>query len=375
MPFAWIASELTTGNIIADLPDLQVDSVKSQIASYQTTTAVLPLSSAPENWLRATLYGATVYSAIDTDTNVPVWSGFITKRPRNLGNTLSLSLSTIEGYFDRRFVGDENYNSVGQNLIVQDLVNTYAAVGSNGGIPIRVQIVTAGNGAVRVRNYTDISDKTLYSALTELYGVDGGPEWTVTTEWQHNPERMTFVLQVGDRIGNAAMPGLAPNATFEAPSLAVQKAELTEDYSSANAGNDFMATSTASGDTRPQSAHVVVPDPDRPTFERRFTPSTSITSVPTLNDHAIAMAALQGAGSNTLALQAVVRDGVRLGSDWFIGDDLGYSIGGTGQDGKESALAFPGGYKGTARAVGWQLDFSEGQRDLITPIWATPEAD
>jgi hypothetical protein len=371
MGFHWVATKLTTGEIIADLPDLQVDSVKAQIATYQTTTAVLPLPSAPENWERATLHGATVYNAIDYDTNVPVWGGFITRRPRTLDDTVSISLATVEAYFDRRYVGDVAYTSKDQNSIVSDLAAKYLKVGSNGGIPLRVQVV-GGPGTARDREYTDISDKTIYSVLTELYGVINGPEWTIGWEWQHNPERITPVLYVGSRLGVPAVAGLAPNAVFQAPG-AVSELELQEDYSAANAGNDFMATSTASADERPQSDHVVIPDPERPTFERRWTPSTSITDVATLNQHAQSMAALQAGGTSTLSLTAVVQDGVRLGTDWSIGDDIGYVIGGTDSTGRDTVPSFPGGSSGVARAIGWQLDF--GQVDRITPILQGSDVD
>jgi hypothetical protein len=286
---------------------------------------------------------------------------------------VSLSLATLEAYFDRRYVGDSPYTNVGQNAIVADLVAKYIVTGSNGGIPLRVENVDGNAGTLRTRTeYTDISDKTIYSVLTELYGVEGGPEWTIGWEWQHNPERITPVLYVGSRIGAAAPAGLAPNAVFQAPG-AVSELELQEDYSASNAGNDFMATSTASADDRPQSDHVVVPDPDRPTFERRWTPSTSITDVGTLNQHAQAMAALQAGGTNTLSLTAVVQDGVRLGTDWGIGDDIGYVIGGIDSSGQDMVPGFPGGSTGVARAIGWQLDF--GPVDHVTPILQGADVD
>lgn len=371
MGFHWIATKLTTGEVLADLPGLQVDSVKAQIATYQTTTAVLPMSSAPENWLRSTLHGATVFNAIDDITNVPVWGGFITRRPRNLGDSLSLSVATVEAYSDRRFVGNETYTGEDQNLIVSAMVTKYLAAGSNGGIPIRVEVM-GSPGAVRDRTYTDISDKTIYSCLTELYGVEGGPEWTIGWEWQHNPERITPILYVGTRLGQSPMPGLDPNAVFQTPG-AVNDLELQEDYSASNAGNDFMATSTASADTRPQSDHVVVADPERPTFERRWSPSTSITDVATLNQHAQSMAALQAGGTNTLSLSAVVKDGVRLGTDWSIGDDIKYVVGGVDSSGRDTVPQFPRGSEGVARAIGWQLDF--GEVDVITPILQGADVD
>lgn len=362
--YQWIATTLRTGEVITDLTELDVATIKKTLGKYNTTTGDLPIAKAPENWRRATLPGATALHCLDMtfgDQGYPIWSAFITRRQRTGLGTVGLSLATIENYFDRRYVGDRTYPDpgTGQNTIVTDLVNSFAATGSNGGIPIRVEVVTAGSGKVRTRTYKDMGDKTLYSVLTELMGVDGGPEWSVFTEWQHNPERLTFVLRVGDRIGTAAAPGLEPNVQYDLPG-SLSAFELLEDYSADNSGNDFMAVSTAIGDTRPQSDHILISDPDRPTFERRFTPSSSITQVATLNGHAQKKAAAQGGGSTTLTMASVVRNVDRVGVNWDVGDDIGYDI-------ADSVDDFPEGLAGTVRATGWQLDFGPSL-DRVTPV-------
>ena len=43
MGLYWVATDARTGNVIGDLPDLDVASVKSLIGRYDTTTAKLPL--------------------------------------------------------------------------------------------------------------------------------------------------------------------------------------------------------------------------------------------------------------------------------------------------------------------------------------------
>lgn len=372
--YQWLSTEFKTGAVIADLTkSLNVGTISKSLGKYDTTTAVLALPDAPENWERATLHGGSVLHCLDMTTSdpagVPIWSGYVTRRPRTLGDDLNLSLATVEAYLDRRYVGDRNYPDpgTGQNTIVQDLVNLFVATGSNGGIPIRVQVVTAGTGKLRTRTYKDSSDKTIYSVLTELAGVLGGIEWTIGTEWQHNPERLTFVLYVGDRIGVAAAAGLDPDAQFEAPGI-VDSLEYQEDYSATNAGNDFMAVSTAVADQRPQSSHVVVADPNRPTFERRFTPSTSITNVSTLNDHAAKKAAIEGGGATTLSLSAKTKKAPRVGIDWDVGDDLKYIVGKSG-----SVPAFPQGREGAVRATGWKLAF--GSVNVVTPVIQSSDID
>lgn len=371
MTYSWVAVESKTGLIIADLPDFGCDRLADSISQYESTQGSLPVPSAPENWERATLpMGACLVLVDDLEdgsTPVPVWGGVVLDREPATDDVVPVSLGTIPAYFDVRYVGSKTYTQTGQNSIVADLISLYVGSGSNGGIPIRVQVVNGGSGTLRDRTYDDADDKTVYSVLQELTDVIGGPEWYVGWEWLHNPERITPVLYVGDRVGVAAAAGMNPAATFEIPGP-VSSASVAESYKSGKGANDVMATSTASADVRPQSSHVVTPDPDRPTVEYRFTPSTSITNVATLNGHAQAKALLMAGGAKSVSLSAVVKDAPRLGVDWNLGDDIGYVIGGPDRYGRETVPAFPGGRRGTARAIGWELDLSEPAR--VTPILA-----
>lgn len=368
----WIATEMKTGKVIADLPDLDGDSgpltVKQTIGRYEQVTAELPIPTAPENWTRATLQGGTTLVLLQDD--VPVWGGYISRRPRDAGDTVQLSLMTMEGYLDRRFVGDQVFTATGQNSIIQTLVTNYVVAGSNGGIPMRVQIVNGGVGTLRDRTYFDKDDKTVYSVMQDLSGVIGGPEWTIGWEHQTNPERYTPVLYIGNRIGSPVTAGMGANATFEIPG-GINDFSLAEDFGASAGANDVMAYSSGQGDSRPQSPRQVLTDPDRPTFEYRYSPSTSISDVSTLTSHAQARLGQMFGGSNVLAMSAILDDSPKLGTDWFIGDDIGYQIGGYDSDGKDTVPSVPGGLAGIARAVGWELETSA--TPIITPILASAD--
>lgn len=404
MAYQWVATEMLTGRIIADLPNLIVPTVKQTLGKYQTATATLPFAHLPVNWVRATLQGATVLNLLDDEHGLCVWGGFVTQRPRNTGDSMDLSLATIPAYFDRRYVGDVTYTGQGQNAIVADLISRFVAAGSNGGIPIEVVQTTTGAGALRTRTYADSDDKTVYSVLTELMGVDGGPEWVDGWVWDQGAGTVKPVLYVGDRVGVPVAPGLAPAAVFDIPGNSAS-AELLEDFTAGAGGNDFLAVSTAVADHRPESVHVVTVDPDRPTFEVRFTPSTSIDDTDTLDAHARAKAAQQSGGTNTLSLTAPLKKAPRLGFDWSAGDDIGFVLGGirpdpttvtaddvyidvytdvygaTGRvllhpDGIDSVPAFPAGMSGVVRATGWQIDFADqGGVPMLTPLITTPGGD
>lgn len=365
MAYTWVACEARTGLVIADLPDLDCGKVSASIGAYTTTSATLPYpgpdNTTPENWDRATQGGASYLVLLDDVTDQAMQGYLIGKRVADETPLLALqNLVSLEAYFDRRFIGDQTFAKAGQNAIVAAIVAAYVTVGTNGGIPFRVLNLDGAPGTLRDRTYTDISDKTVYSVLTELMGVIGGPEWTVTWESKYvgGQRFITPVLQVGTRIGVDPLAGLAPAATFDMPGNLTQFT-YTEDWTSQGGATDILATSTASADSRPQSTHVVVADPSRPTLEWRFTPSTSITDVATLQQHATSEAAIIGGGVNALALTADAEDAPRLGVDWSIGDTVGWDI---------TTPRFPSGFRGTARAVGWELTL--GDVDLIAPIIA-----
>lgn len=413
--FTWVATAALDGAVLADLPKLDVPRVKKIIGRYEPATATLPLvgRGVPENWERVLTGGASCFHLLrenpdDPAHGIPVWGGMIMDDPLTEADRVDFSLQTIEGYFDRRYVGDELYTNIGQNLIVKDLVEKYAAAGPNDGIPIRVVIVNGGNGKIRTREYKDADDKSLYSVLSDLMGVIDGPEWTVGWEWKSGPERITPVLYVGDRIGSAVTAGLGPAAVFEMPG-AVTSFQRHRSYARGKGANTVRAVSSGQGDVRPESDLIVTTDPIRPTFEYRFTPSTSIKETATLNEHATSAATALAGGTVTLALTAIVDSAPRLDVDWFIGDDVGYRIGGNdrtdltfdgagyanlaagmGPDsegyaepgsleldtvnylgngaGTPVVPAFPRGYAGTARAIGWEL--APQGTATITPILA-----
>lgn len=345
---SWVAVDANTGQIIADLPTLHVGgALKSTLMRYESQTAVLPMDGAPPNWRQATRKGAVFLVALDepdeNNAQRPLWGGLVIRRNRKVGAGVALSMVTAEGYFDRVYVGDETFTATAQNTLVKTLVEKYAKTGTKRGLPIRVEVL-GGNGVVRDRTYKDADDKTLYSVLTDLSGVLGGPEWTVRWEWV-NASTLGLVLTVSDRVGKSAPAGLGPAAQFYLPG-AVTDAELDEGYGADEGANDVMAVSSGVEDARPQSPHQTNTTDLRPRFEYRWTPSTSISKTDTLTSHAQrALAAMQD-GTVALTLTANREEAPKLGVDWQLGDDVGFDI---------TSPEFPDGISGTARAVGWEL--------------------
>jgi hypothetical protein len=267
-----------------------------------------------------------------------------------------MTLATPECYLDRRYTGAYAVTGRDQNLIVADLVSQFVI--THAGLPVTVTTVGSA-GTVRDRTYNDYDDKTVYSVLGDLMGVISGPEWTGHWTWDRVANTITPVLYVGNRLGTAATPGLAPAVTFD--SAALLAGTLVEDFTTGNGANVVTATSSGQGSARPQATS---PNPlpssfaPRPMYEYRYSPSTSITDVATLQGHSDAVLALLQNGTNTVTLKATATAGPMLGVDWNLGDDIGYEFLGP---------AFPSGFAGTARCIGYEAD------DLYTsPVLYVP---
>jgi hypothetical protein len=348
---SWVSVNANDGSIIADLTNLKASgALKQTLMRYESQTASLPLDGAPPNWRQATRKGAVFLVALD-ETEQPMWGGLVKNRTTTEGPDVELSLVTAEAYFDRVYVGNEQFQQIPQNTIVKTLAETYAKTGAKRGLPLRVEVL-GGNGAPRDQAYSDGDDKTLYSVLTDLAGLLGGPEWTVRWEWVDG-RTLGLVLTISDRVGKAAPAGLGPAAQFYLPG-SVTSATLEEGYGADEGANDVMAVSSGVDDARPQSPHQIDTTNLRPRFEYRWTPSTSEPNVPTLTSHAQRALASMKDGTVALSLTANREEAPRLGRDWNIGDDVGFDLTGP---------AWPDGITGTARAVGWELTDT-----TITPL-------
>lgn len=348
---SYVSVDLNTGLMIADLRNIVFSgSHKQTIGRPESTSASLPLDGAPSNWWTATRPLSTAIVCLDDDGQTPLHGWYIDERHTSHLNAIELSLITIEGYLDRRNVGDVTFTGIGQNHIIKNLVESYVKTGAKRGIPIRVQI-DGTDAKLRTITYADSGDKSVLTALTDLSGLLGGPEWSC--EWENVGNLITPVIRTADRLGAAAPAGLKPNAWFNLPGD-VTDARLIESFKKDVGANDTMATSSGTGDARPQSTHHTFTTDNRPTIEHRWTPSTSITVQQTLEDHAERALQAMRRGGVALTITSNRKAALSLNDDWRIGDDVGFDL---------TSPAWPKGLQGTARVIGWELTEKE-----ITPI-------
>lgn len=382
MALSWILTDFLTGAVLADLPDVSPQSpVRQTIGQYESNALSMPLSTAPKDWVSLTRPYAANFVALDENNN-PVWGGPCTQRPRDESDAITFPVSTLDAYFDRRYISPAissaiittptygYYADYDQCALAADLVARYAKDGTRPGTPIRI-VTTPSAQEGRTQVYSDADDKTVYSGLQDLRNILNGPEWVISWEWSPNGRAITPVLTIADRIGRSPRNGLGPNATFSLPG-SVTTISHVEDYTAGKGANDITAVGPGQGNSRNYARQVATNFGGRPTVEFRFNVpvvgnGVTVQQIKALQGYANNALRIMGDGITSVTLTANVTDAPRLGEDWNIGDDIGYEIGGLDSDGNDIVPAFPGGLSGTARVMG-----VERTDTTVAPIIAIP---
>lgn len=355
----WVSCVATTGEVIAELPGLEPGGALQQlIGAYSTLSATLPIvDGVSPDWVAATEPNAAYLVLLADD--VPVDGYLVTKRESTKGDAVTLGLASITAYFERRFVGDVEYVDEDQNAIIADLVETYIA----DSLPITVD--ASASAVTRDRMYEDKSDKTIYSVLSELSDVLDGPEWAVRWEQSTLGDRVTYVpvLVVADRLGVEPFPGLAPAVTFDLPG-SVASVQFVEDFGTGQGANVVRAVSTPDGEERPESPDVEDVPAGQLRVEHRFTPSTSITSIDTLTEHAQAALARMSGGTVAWVISLDAGTAPQFGTDWWLGDTVALTIA------AGSTARWPAGLTVLVRVVGckWTISNTPTCEPIVIPI-------
>lgn len=320
----WLAVD-KQGRIAAYLPQLTVSGpLRRTMGRIETLSATLTVDATTDpDWRTATSEYACAILAYDGDPGheAVIWGGIVESRGEDLlGNTIALNLVSFESYLDRCMIGDQAYSDYPQSLIFSDLANLYA--GLDTGWPLEVKFQSPADPSLtrrRDRTYTADQDKSVYSAISELAAVDGGPQWMVS--WQWLPNMITPLLVVGDRIGRAAVDGVV---TFS--SQMMTSARRVTDYSKGRGANVVTATSSPGGVRMARTVSAAAEQPTRPHVEHRFSPSTSITNPDTLTQHAARAVQVMKDGAQTISFVLSRAAAPRVGIEWDLGDDIGYAI-------------------------------------------------
>lgn len=358
---SWVAADFLTGELIADLPDIEFDEALAvSIGQPEQATVNLHLLTAPPNWLDATKPAKAVLLAYIGDLTNIVWGGIVEQRDRDATTIVELTLTSAETYLDACYVGDYTATNVNQDTILSSML-AYAA-GTNR--PTWDLNHVNPSSATQSVAYTADSNTTVLTALQALSGVSNGPEWLIT--WHLVPgaatTRVRPLITYGSRIGTPAGAN-GPNVIIETADLQAGSG-LHEDYSSGQGANTITAYGTAPenayDDSVPMATATSLDLQGRPLWEYRYQPNSTVTDAATLATYA--EQALQVMQNGTQPLTLVMDNdatGKQLGVDWNLGDDMGWYL---------SGIAFPTPETGVARCVGYQLDVA-----TITPILQGPK--
>lgn len=342
--FQFLAVSLTSGTVLAEFPDLQVSKLSYRFEEVTSETVMLPWRNIPSNWGEATVpYGVAILLVRGSTV---LWGGIVVKRERTLqGSGLSLTLATVEHYFDSVYVKDHVYSGWGQTWIVDDLVKSTLKDHR-----FVFDVDTTGSRIKRDRTYEESSDKTLLSVLQELSNVQNGPEWC--TSWRLIDGRYVPVLTVADRIGS-----VTPVTTFD--ESVMTSFRIVEDYTSGYGANMVWAVGNTTGEDRLRSDVMVAGQDYRPVVEHVVRPSSSITQKETLNAHASASLRQLRDGTNTMSMTLSLLAAPIIYEEWRPGDVVAWTV-------ADDSGRFTGFDHGEARVVGYDIDFSGVW--TITPV-------
>lgn len=357
----WLACDTVSGEVLAELLDLRAEgSLEMRLGDASTTDLSLPIplggvGAPPNNWVDATSPQGWRRMIVAVLAGEPIWAGTIVRRRRGTDATARLATVTLEGYLDKRYVGDHTWSAQDEASVIG--AGLIGDANTSEGISLTVD--APATGTLRDRIYLATDDRTVLSALQSLMGVSGGPEWTIGLSWNATQTAVIKTFTMRPRIGFATTE---PVAVFSSAGDASARYDLEEDYTDGRGANHVVATSSGEGDTRPQSS--AARDEDLialgPRVECRFTPSTSTSATATLDAHAQQALALMAQGARVWQISARADADPVLGRDWVAGDDIGYDLTGHGH---------PQGVTGVARAIGWRLDPHAG---VVVPLLLTP---
>lgn len=354
----WLACDLVTGRIIAELPEV-TGTFSRILGAYTSSSLTVPIPTSGPAALGDVVYGATqpgrsLIVAVVND--VPTWGGVVLTRAGGTDAQLSLACVTLEGYLEHRYVADHAWTQQDQASVIA--AGLLVDANTQG---VGLVLDAPASGVLRDRAYTARDNTTVYQRLRELSAVDGGPEWTIDLDWTSSAQTaVTKLARVRNRIG---VPSPAPSAIFESTADAAVRYTFVEDYTSGKGANHVVAYSSGEGEDQPESAPASDVRTGWPRWELRYSPSTSITDPAVLNAHAKAELARRLHGARTWQLEARWNASPRLNVDWALGDDVAWLL--TGH-------RHPAGVSGQGRVVGWELDPVAG---VVGPILWEPDEE
>lgn len=210
--YTYLACDLVTNQVIAELPLTQVEAVRS-LDDVGTFRGKLKLTD-PNAWKVGPLTGSQPgRTALYVDLNgTLVWGGIIWTRGYTASTgLLDLQGLTFESYFDHRVLtvtagaGTLWTSPADQLAIVQALVNWLQSVGGGN---IGIVVPTPASGILVSASWNSYEYKVIGDAIRELSQADQGFDWAVDVAYVAGVPTKTLTLSFPRRGAAFTSSGL-----------------------------------------------------------------------------------------------------------------------------------------------------------------------
>lgn len=326
----------TDGHELGELANIQTNNIAVSMLDVETASFKVPYSSLPADWV-GSLQPYKSVIILEND-GIALYGGFITKRTRaQSSDTVQLDCTDVLGYFKRVYVPTLSYSQVSQTLILKNVINETLRYST---VPI---VVEATESPIkRDRTYNEADNKTLFDVIDSFNGLDNGTE--LSHEWAFNTIKRVWecTIYLADHIGS--------QQPLQLDASIFNDFSIVEDYTAGYGANSILAYSS-SGNSQLESSWHSSKYWGRPLLQYKWSPSSSITNVDTLNSYAAQKLHDIELGSVSYSFSCAFNLLPPFGIVWHCGDLMSFTI---------NSRQFPDLQKLTIRVVGYKIDFSNG---------------
>lgn len=367
----WLGVHQTTGQIIAELPDITGEPNR-QLSAYANTQLEIPLARGGpgyvpiEQVLQCTDGRSAALVCVIND--LPLWMGLPTDRVYGAAPTMTVPTCTPEGYTVKRRVKDHSFRGMDRAMVAYELaLDAEQYNGQWQGLGLEYDIRPTGD-LIDI-DYVATDRTTVYDAIRTLCA--DGLEWEIAFDWADaSMTRVVKILRVGRRIGRTS----APAAMFDTRAGTALDYRQRDSWQNGKYANIITGIGVGQGEAQPASEPAIdtfALDHGAPVVEHIIEPGNQITDPAMLTDFAYAELPFLQGGSTVVEVDAILNGYPRLGVDCLNGDMVSLRLTGPGHPRGQELVAEP-------RMTGWSANPKEGtwrprfmeDRELTTELAA-----
>lgn len=357
----WLLADVKTGQVIDELPLALNGQLERSVSRKMTTSATLPVHdrATPENWANMLGAGRSMIVPILEDADGLPAHAYLITAPEPGGPEVTLGLTSFEVVAEANYCYDHEFVGVDESRIVETLLTDSIA----GEFGLTLDVTDCGR--VSDQDYYWTEDRLVASAISDLAGKVGGPEWTTRIRWADAAQtRFEKVVEIGPQIGRRI-----ESVVFENAHVARDGRRRGRDWTP---GRGFatvvQAVGDGSGESRPMSA-LLADDAllaaGTPQWVQRV-PAPTLEEQNDLDAFAASQLRLMRYGRQSWDLTLNVNEpGCPMPVvDFDAGDTVTMSLDPTDDD--------TASWYGPARVIGWRMGADGNELTTFTPVFWDP---